>query len=1120
MDIAAWLRDLGLARYERRFRECAVDTDVLADLTEADLEELGISLRHRKKLLEAIAALTPQEFPGPVASTACHSKAQQPGTLGSFQAERRQLTVLFCDLVASTELLAGLDPEDIGGVIHAYQQCCRSVIQHWDGHVAKCTSDGVLGYFGWPRAHEGDAERAVRAGLELVGAVGRLTAYGKRLAARVGIATGIVMIGDQIGQGTAKEEKVVGDTPDLAARIQVLAEPGTVMVAHGTRNLLGGLFEYRDLGMQRFEGFAEPIRCWQVVAESPAEGRFEALHGARLTPLVGREEEINLLVRRWEQSRDGAGQVVLLSGEPGIGKSRVVLGLLEALAGEAHIRLRYQCSQFHSASALYPVLEQMTRAAGIEGTDPADLKLARLEAILRLGTEQIEEAVLLLAPLLSIPIGGRGPPPRLSAERRRDRIREILLEQIEGLAARQPLLMVLEDAQWIDPSTSELFGLAIERIHDLPVLLLVTFRSDFAPPWRGRNITALSLGGLSRRQILAIVDWITEAKAFPTEVLEQIVARTDGVPLFVEELTKTMLESGLLVAAGDHYELAGPLRPLAIPATIRESLMARLDHLGVVRQIAQIGAVIGREFSYGLLEALAPLAGADLTATLDQLVAAELIFQRGGLPQASYRFKHALVQEVAYRSLPQGSRQQLHAAVARALKERGSATGEEEPEVLAHHLTEAGLFEPAITYWHEAGRRAAQRSANQEAIHHLERALGLLRRQPETEERRGLELALLNTLGPVLLAARGFADRTVAEAYRRGRQLCQEVGDAAQLATVLRGLWAFHLVRAELDASREVAMQLISLAEQEHSVAYEVEAHRPLGQSLFYLGDFAAARDHCARTIALYDPRAHGGHVLRYGSNSRIVSTSYEAWALWFLGYPDQSLIRGEEALTLARGLGHPFTMAQTLANTMYLYPLRGEVGRTREAAEATIACADEYGFPYWGSIATIHLGWALAMADAAEAGLERMDAGLAAYRRTGATLALPWFLGMFAEAQQAAGRCERAAETLDDALALVERTGERFYAAELHRLRGAFLGERGTSKEAEAELRRALSIAHEQRALGWSLRAATSLARLWLAQGRGAEAQKLLAPVYNRFTEGADTGDLRAARALLDQLA
>ena len=991
VDISAWLRELGLERYEQRFRESDIDTDILADLTEPDLAELGVSPEHRGELLEAIGARRAQAGAGAVEPT-----AGPVAVLVEARAERRQLTILVCDLAGSTAPLAGLDPEDMRGMIHPYWQCCRSVIRRWDGHVAKCTGARVLVYFGWPRAHESDAERAVHAGLELVEAVGRLTASGAPLAARVGIATGLVMIGDLIGQGAAKEEAVLGETPNLAARVQTLAEPGTVVVGQSTRDLLGGLFEYRDLGLQRLKGFDEPLRCWRVTAERVAEGRFEAVRGARLPPLVGREEEIDLLLRGWQQARDGEGQVVLLSGEPGIGKSRIALGLVEALADEPLIRLRYQCSQFHSRSALHPVLQQMARAAGIEDTDPAELKLAKLEAVLRLGTGQVAEAVLLLAPLLSIPIAGRGPPPQLSAERRRQRTGRILLEQLLGLAAQQPLLMIVEDAQWVDPSTSELMGLTIERIRNLPVLLLVTFRSDFAPPWQGRNVTALSLAGLTRRQVLAMIHWIAGARALPAEIIEQIVDRTDGVPLFVEELTKTVLELGLLVAAGDRYELAGPRPSLGIPATLRDLLMARLDRLGAVRQVAEIGAVIGREFSYGLLEALAPLAGPDLEATLDQLVAAELIHQHGLPPHASYRFKHALVQEVAYDSLLTGRRQQLHAAVAQALQQPVPGS-RKEPEIIAHHLTEAGLLEPAVGYWHEAGRRAAERSASKEAIDHLHHALDLLRLQADNRERRVRELALLNTLGPVLLAAKGFADRTVEETYRRGRELCQEVGDAAQLVTVLRGLWAFHLVRAEVEASRAVATQLMSLAEREHSTAYEVEAHRPLGQSLFYVGAFAAARRHCARTIALYDPEAHGGHVLTYGSDLRIVSMSYEAWALWFLGHPDQSSRRGEEALILARRLGHPFTLAQTLADTMYLYPLRREVGRAREAAEATIACADEYGFPYWWSIGEIHLGWALAMGGAGEPALDRMQAGFAAYRRTGATLALPWFLGMFA---------------------------------------------------------------------------------------------------------------------------
>ena len=1110
MDVSSWLRSLGLGGYAEAFRANDVDAEALLRLTAEDLIALGvISVGHRRKLLAAIAMLKDGTTPAAAESIARAMRPVEP--------ERRQLTVLFCDLFGSTKLAAPRDPEALHELKRAYQATCADVIDRFEGHVARILDDGVLVYFGWPGAHEDDAERAVRAGLELVEAIGRLGPLREmRLRAAVGIATGHVVI----GRSARDQDAVTGEPPKLAARLQTIAAPSGVVISEATRRLVGGLFELDELGPQRLEGVAEPVAAWRVAGEGGTEGRFEARQIGGLTPLVGREEEISLLLHRWRQAKDGDGQVVLLSGEPGIGKSRIARELRARIGEEPHVRITNQCSPYHQTSPLRPVIEQVHRAAAFEANDPPAASLAKLEGILARGTQRLDEAVPLVAALLGLSTGDRYRVPELTPQRQKQRTLEVLVDQLEGLSRRQPILMIFEDAQWIDPSTSELLDLTIERIERMPVLLLITHRRSFTPPWRGRHVATLSLAGLSRRQVIAMVASISGSTAVPYDILEQIAERTDGLPLFVEEVTKMVLESGLLVAAGEGDGRAGRLPPLAIPATLQDSLMARLDRLGGMREVAQIAAVIGREFSHELLEALTPLSEPELAATLDQLVAAELIFRRGASPRTSYRFKHALVQEVAYGTLLESRRQRLHAAVARALEERLPDTKEQAPEVLAHHLTEAGLLEAAIPYWHEAGKRAAQRSSNAEAIDHLQRALDLLRRQPDGRERRARELALLTTLGPSLLATRGFAHQSVAQTYLRGRELCEEVGDAGQLVTVLRGLWAFHLVRAELDASRDVALQLIALAEREHSIAYELEAHRPLGQSLFYLGNFAAARHHSARAIALYDPEQHGGHVLCYGSDSRIVSMSYEAWALWFLGYPDQSLLRGEEALVLARRLKHPFTLAQTLADTMYLYPLRGEVERTREAAEEMIVCAEEYGFPYWSSIGAIHLGWALALGGAREPALERLEAGLSAYRRTGASLALPWFLGMFAEAQRAAGRTEAAAQTLDSALAMVERTGEAFYAAELHRLRGALLGEQGADEAAEADLMRALSIAREQQARGWSLRAGTSLARLWSARGRTAEGHEILASVYARFTEGFDTPDLRAAKALLDELA
>jgi predicted ATPase/class 3 adenylate cyclase len=1115
VDLAAWLRDLGLTRYEQRFRASDIGTDILADLTERDLEELGISRGDRKKLLEAIAALRAQACAGAVELGAGDPAAHPGAALVESHGERRQLTLLFCDLVGSTEL-SRLDPEDLGGVIHAYQQCCRRVIRRWDGHVANYTGDRVLAYFGWPRAHEDDVERAVRGGLELIEAVGRLRAERVPLAARVGIATGLVMVGDLIGPGAAKEEAVFGETPNLAARLQTLAEPGSVVVADGTRALLGGLFEYRELGMQRLKGFAEPVRCWQVIAER-ATSRFEALHGARLTPLVGREEEINLLLQRWEQARDGEGQVVLLSGEPGIGKSRIALGLLEALADQALLRLRYQCSQFHSQSALHPVLEHMARAAGIEEADPADRKLAKLKAVLCLGVGQIEEAVLLLAPLLSIPIGGRAPPPQLSAERRRNRIREIFLEQLEGLAARQPLLMLFEDAQWIDPSTSELLGLAIERIHKLPILLLVTFRSEFAPPWRGRNVTALSLVGLSRRQILTMVDWVTDAKSLPAEVLERIVERTDGVPLFVEELTKTVLESGLLADLGDRYELAGPPPPLAIPATLHDSLVARLDRLAPVREMAQIGAVIGRDFSHELLAAVVDRPGTELRTALDPLVSSGLVFRRGTPLEATYCFKHALVRDAAYSTLLSSRRRQLHARIAGVLEERFPETANTQPELLAHHCRQAGLMEQAVDYWTKAGQQSLARSATLEAVAHLSEGLKALRSLPESPERDRRELDLQVALARAQFAAKGSAAAETGEAYTRARELCERIGDTQQLFPVLWGLTVFHVNCGEPGAGRAIAEEMLRLAEGQDDVAAQVASHRALSAALYHLGEWTSARRHLERVILLYDALPQRPPLSLYANDHRAMALAFLAPTLFALGYPDQARARCREALAYGKGLAHPHSLGLVLDELCRFHSIAHEWETVQDLAQALVTLSTEQGFSYW--LAGGHMSGGCALAE-----LGQLQEGLALYHRGSAVrrVGYPLYLGLLADAHHRAGEREEALRLLTEVLDRVKRTGESWFEPELHRRRGEVLSSLPARDPVGAEtcFRRAIGIARGQSAKMFELRAAVSLARLWAEQGRRAEAHELLAPVYGWFTEGFDTSDLKHGRALLDQLA
>ena len=726
MDVSSWLRDLGLEDYAQAFRANHIDGEVLPRLTADDLTALGItSVGHRRRLLDAIAVLQD--------STAPASTQPTPVTIRPGQAERRQLTVLFCDLVGSTELAARLDPEDLRGVMGAYHRCTAAVIERFEGHVAKYLGDGVLAYFGWPQPHEDDAERAVRAGLELVATVARLKPHTDvRLQARIGIATGQVVVGDLVGAGATRDEAVVGDTPNLAARLQALAEPGMVVIGEATRRLLGGLFQLDDLGPQRLKGFAEPLAAWRVSGESSAEGRFEARHSAGLTPLVGRQEEIALLLRRWEQAREGEGQVVLLSGEPGIGKSRIVREVRERVAAERHLRLTHQCSPHHQASPLHPIIAHLERAAGFERDDLPEARLIKLETMLARGTDKLDEAVPLIAGLLGIATGERYPTLELTPERQKQQTLEALLDQLEGLAAEQPVLVVHEDVHWIDPTTQELLGLAIERVPRLPVLLLIIFRPEFTPPWSGQpHVSSLTLTRLGRRDGAAMVDRVVGEKSLPSEVIAQIVAKTDGVPLFVEELTKAVMESGLLTDAGDHYELTRPLPPLAIPATLHDSLMARLDRLATVKEVAQLGAVIGREFSHALLAAVADRPEDQLRSGLDQLVASELVFRHGVPPNAIYTFKHTMVQDVAYQSFLKSRREQLHARIARVLEERFPETAATQPELLAQHYTSAGLHDQAVDYWHIAGQRASERSANLEAIAHLTRGLELARTLPD-----------------------------------------------------------------------------------------------------------------------------------------------------------------------------------------------------------------------------------------------------------------------------------------------------------------------------------------------------------------------------------------------------
>jgi predicted ATPase/class 3 adenylate cyclase len=1118
--IARWLKRQGLAQYARAFKEHNIGFDVLPGLGDEDLKELGVPLGDRKRLLKAIADRQRS------LESACDeitSAAARGPPVCRVDAERRQLTLLFCDLVASTELSARLDPEDLREVVHAYQACVAAVIERFEGHVAKYMGDGVLAYFGYPGAHEDDPERAVRAGLELVHAVAKLRIRPDvELEARVGIATGEVVVGGVVGEGSANEHAAIGATPNLVARLQTLGEPGSVIISRRTRRLVADLFEVASLGVHHLKGFSEPVQVWRVIGEGFAESRFEALRGASLTPLVGRDHELGLLLERWHRAKEGEGQVVLLSGEPGIGKSRLIRELRERLSSENYMPLSHYCSPYHQNSAFYPVIGLLERAGGLSRTEPPDCQLDKLEALLSRSTEQVEEVAPLLAALLAIPTGSRYPPLDLSPERQKARTFEALLGQMEGLARRQPVLSLYEDLHWVDPSTRELLGLMVDRARRLPVLMIMAFRPDFVPPWTRRtHVTPIALGHLSRRQSIAMIERLTGGRALPPTVLDQILAKTEGVPLFVEELTKTVLASGVLKNGGDRYKLAGPLPQLAIPTTLQDSLMARLDRLAPVKEVAQIAAVIGREFSHELLAAITPLSAEDLAAALDQLLAADLVHRRGTPADNLFCFKHALVRDAAYASLLERKRRRLHLDVVHALEERFQEATTGEPEILAHHATRAGLADKAMHYWRLAGEQALARSATAEAVAQLDRGLELLVDLPDGSEGRRRELGLQLVLGPALIAAKGFAAPETSRAYARACELCRELGDIPKLLPALYGQSVVHWQRAELAAAHEVARELLRLAEEQGDAAAEVVGHRILGTFLFQLGRLAESLTHSERALALYDPVRDRNSRFVYAIDSRVVCLLWLSLAHLALGYPEQAQVRQAEALATARELAHPNTIAQALFCDWTLHQLLRDGRAAQEQAEALIALTTEQGLPLWLSAGVVIRGWALAAGGQTEDGIAVIRRGLADYRATGAELFSPYFLALLADAH---GRADQAAiglSLLADALDGVERTGVRWIEAELHRVQGELrlaLPEPDQS-EAEACFLRAMAIAREQQAKLWELRAATSLARLCRDQSRRNQAHDLLAPLYDWFTEGFETADLRDAKLLLNEL-
>jgi class 3 adenylate cyclase/predicted ATPase len=1041
------------------------------------------------------------------------------------EAERRQLTVMFCDLVGSTELSGTLDPEDMREVVRAYQQACAEVINRFEGHIAQYLGDGLLVYFGYPRAHEDDAQRAVRAALGIAEAMERLNVRLRRerdvrLAVRVGIHTGLVVVGE-IGSGARPEQLALGETPNLAARLQTIAEPDTAVISAATHRLIERWFTCRDLGLHTAKGVAMPLRVYRVLNEREVvPSGFETATG--LTALVGRGQEVGLLLERWEQVKDGFGQVALLSGEAGIGKSRLLRELRERVANEPHTRWECRCSPYHQESALYPVIELFQRALEFARDDPPEDKLRKIEDGLRRYGLREPDAVSLWADLLSVPLPAASPPLNMTPQRQKQKTLEAVLGLLVALATHQPVLVLVEDLHWVDPSTLELLNLVVEQAPTVRVLVLLTFRPDFRPPWAQRaHVTSLTLSRLTRRQTELMIGRTAGSKGLPMEVVQEVVAKTDGVPLFVEELTRMVLESGLLREQDDRYELTGVLPPLAIPSTLQDSLMARLDRLATVKDVAQLGATLGRSFSYELLQSVSSLDEETLERTLTKLVEAELLYQRGVPPEATYFFKHALIQEAAYQSLLKSRRQQFHQRIALVMAERFPEAAETQPELLAHHYVEAGLHERAIEYWRKAGERAVQRSANLEAIAHLTNGIASLTRLPTTRENILQELDLQTTLGPALIVARGYAAPEVERAYARALELSRQLDDNARFLFATLGLSSFSLLRAELPRARELAAECLALAGKIDDDALLLEAHSALGQTLFYHGQFVAAHAHLRDGIAIYDLKRHGAHAFLHGEDPGVGCRVHAAWALWSLGYPDQALALSREAVTLAEQLSHPTTRAYALGFASVIHQLRRETRAARDRAEAMVTLATEQAMPFWLAMGLFRRGWAIADQGQRPEGIAEMHRGLTAWRDTGAQLETTYRLALIADAYVSEDRAEEGLEMLEDALTLAGETGERFWEAELYRLKGEFLlaRSRDSQAQAEASFRQAVERARHQNAKSLELRALISLSRLWQRQGKREEARRVLADIYGWFTEGFDTADLHEAKMLLDEL-
>jgi class 3 adenylate cyclase/predicted ATPase len=1041
------------------------------------------------------------------------------------------MTCLFCDLVNSVGLSERLDPEELRETLAAYHRVCATVIRRFEGHTHNYLGDGIMVYFGFPSAHEDDAQRAVRTGLRIVEAVEQLNSrlrpeYGIDLHVRVGIDTGLVVAG-AVAAGEGMEDVAVGVAPNIAARLQALAAPGSVVVSAAAYRLIAGYFDCRDLGFHIIRGISAPVAVYQVLHESGARSRLDVAARRGLPPMQGRDGELATLAGRWARARAGRGGVALVAGEPGIGKSRLIWALQQHVAQspDAFV-IHLDCSPYFMNTAFYPVVQMLERVLEF-GLDDTEQRLDKMDGLLAQYGFDLPTVGPLLARLLAVPFEGRYPPLDVPADRQRQLTIDALITILLVRADYQPLLVVAEDLHWIDPSSLDLLTQLIEHVPQTRQLVVLSFRPEFKPPWPdGPGLERLNLNRLEREASARIVTEIAGMPA-PAELLDQLVEKADGVPLYLEELTKLVSEQGLIRAGSGRLDPARPRPALAIPATLADSLTARLDRLTDAKGVAQLGAAISRQFSYELLEAVAKTtASVDTRAlrhNLARLVDAGLLFVEHNARGETYTFKHALIQDAAYGSLLRTTRLQYHRHIAQALTGHFPATVETAPELLAHHYTQASMMAEAVPCWLRAGQRALRASANPEAIAHLTTGLDLLADLPVGPERAGVELQFRLTLGPAYMAIRGYAAPEVEACYQRARELCRELGDTPQLVPVLHGLWSYHIVRAQHTSAFTLGEQVHQLGAATNDDGLLLQGNMELGWLYFFQGELEQAREHLERVLALYDHERHSSHAFIYGDNPATSARSALASVLWLLGYPDQALRCSEENLAILRSLvQHPYSVAFGFTVAAFLRQYLGDPPAARALAEEAVVISEAHGLAFIGPMASMFEGWARTREGELDEGMAQMRRGLAAQLATGAELARPYWLWLLAEACQRTGAAREGLALLDDADAAVEHTHDHYWEAEIHRLRGRLLlatAEPTAPASAEACYRRALEVARRQGARSLELRAAVSLSRLWQAADRHDEARELLAPIYERFTEGLDHPELREAAALLDEL-